>query len=98
MSTLFTLLKAGCLALYALAIAAALGWLTGNLAFILQVGAVLMLALHLLEALVTRSQLQGLGVPPGRAFVMTLLFGLLYWKPLLDQRARMPALPQQPSP
>ena len=85
---MYSLLKIGCVAIYMLAITALAGWPTGNLATFMQGVALLMLALHLLEALLMRKQLQRLPGSFARNLGLTLVFGLLHWKPLLEQQAR----------
>ena len=85
--------KIGCLAIYTLAITALAGWPNGNLATIVQVVALLMLATHLLEALLMRNRLKSFPGSMAANVVLTLLFGLLHWKPLLDQQARAPKTP-----
>jgi uncharacterized protein YhhL (DUF1145 family) len=86
---MITFSKIGCLAIYTLAITALAGWPNGNLATVTQVMALLLLATHLLEALLMRKRLKRLPGSLTSHVALTLLFGLLHWKPLLDQQARV---------
>ena len=46
----------------------------------------LLLAIHLLEYALVGRQLARLGQPLFTSIVNTLLFGILYWRPLLKKR------------
>lgn len=90
----FMMLKATCLACYALALAGLVGWLPGGLAASMQTIAAGMLIVHLLELLL---MFRFVRLYPGTltvSVVLTLLFGLLHWKPLADAQARTQAKKQ----
>ena len=87
---MYTLSKIGCLAIYALALTSLAGWPDGSLATVMQGVAVVMLALHVLEAVLVHKQLRQFPGSLARNLLLTLLFGLLHWKPLLAAQARKP--------
>jgi len=83
-----SLLKAACIAAYTLALARLLGllspeamprvtWIAGGL-----------LGIHTLELLFVFKHVRLYRGPLAASVVLTLLFGLLHWKPLADQAAR----------
>jgi hypothetical protein len=76
-----TLLKAACLIIYPLGIAASLGLLPASLSFLSTVALVL-LAAHALEAVVMFKHVKRYPGPLWVSIVLTLLFGLLHWQPL----------------
>lgn len=81
-----TLLKAGCLATYALAGAALAGLYGGPLAAAAQVGAAALLVAHLLEL---PFAYRHLGAHPGpfwSSLLQSLLYGLMHWWPLARRR------------
>lgn len=51
---------------------------------ILTIG-IMMSVIHLVEFGFKRSHLLEAGEPHGRAFFLTMLFGLVYWRPVLKQ-------------
>ncbi len=53
-------------------------------AHLLTIG-MMMAVIHLLEFGFKRSHLRQAGESHGRAFLLTMLFGLLYWRPVLKQ-------------
>jgi len=79
------LLKAGCLALYALAVAGTLGYLPQGPAAILQGLALLFLAAHVLELIFVVKYVRLYQGPLIVSVMLTLLFGLLHWMPLAKQ-------------
>lgn len=92
---MYTLSKLGCLAIYVLALSALLlGWPSGTMATVMQGVAVVMLALHVLEALLMRKQLTQFPGSLARNVALTIVFGLLHWKPLLEAQAKARAQAQ----
>ncbi len=79
---LFTLLKAACLATYALAIAAWAGILPAGFAGNAQTIAVVILCAHVLELVFMFRHVRLYRGPLGVSVLLTLLFGLLHWLPL----------------
>jgi hypothetical protein len=77
-----TYLKAVCLAIYLLAVVATLGVLPPSVGSILQMIAVILLAAHALELLFAFKTVQRYQGPLIDSIALTLLFGLLHWKPL----------------
>jgi membrane protease YdiL (CAAX protease family) len=80
-----TALKAACLAIYLLAIVGAFGVLPAGITSILQKTAVILLAAHVLELLFAYKRVQRYQGPLVDSIALTLLFGLLHWKPLARQ-------------
>jgi hypothetical protein len=77
-----TNLKAGCLVIYLLAIAGALGVLPPGIGSILEKIAVALLAAHVLELVFAFRNVRRYQGPLIDSIALTLLFGLLHWKPL----------------
>jgi uncharacterized protein YhhL (DUF1145 family) len=77
-----SLLKATCLAVYLTAVIASLGVLPATVASAVQQVAVILLALHVLELLVTFKSVRRHPGPLIDSIGLTLLFGLLHWLPL----------------
>ena len=75
-------LKAAILAIYLLAIAGTFGVLPAGITSILQKAAVILLAAHTLELLFAYKSVQRYHGPLVDSIALTLLFGLLHWKPL----------------
>jgi len=75
-------LKVTCLALYLLAIAGAFGVLPAGMTSILQKAALILLAAHALELLFAFKSVQRYRGPLVDSIALTLLFGLMHWKPL----------------
>jgi hypothetical protein len=75
-------LKATCLAIYLLAVVGAFGVLPAGITSILQKAAVILLAAHTLELLFAYKNVQRYRGPLVDSIALTLLFGLLHWKPL----------------
>ena len=77
-----TALKAAILAIYLLAVVGAFGVLPAGITSILQKVAVILLAAHTLELLFAYKSVQRYRGPLVDSIALTLLFGLLHWKPL----------------
>jgi hypothetical protein len=75
-------LKAAILAIYLLAIVGALGVLPAGITSILHKAALILLAAHTLELLIAYKSVQRYRGPLVDSIALTLLFGLLHWKPL----------------
>ena len=85
---MFTLLKLACLATYALALASLAGMLpAGAFAYVRMIAAIL-LVLHTLELVFLFRHVRLYRGPLAISMILTLLFGLLHWKPLVDAKAR----------
>ena len=88
---MFLILKMACLLAYGLALAGLAGLLGGDLASrMLNVAAVL-LTLHALEVVFMFKHVRKNRGHLFVSVVLTLLFGLLHWKPLADAQARKQA-------
>lgn len=81
---MFLIVKFVLLTLYAMAIAGFMGLLQPGLAGRLQNIALVILAIHLLELVVMFGHVKRYRGPLAVSMVLTLLFGLLHWKPLAD--------------
>jgi uncharacterized protein YhhL (DUF1145 family) len=77
-----TALKAAILAVYLLAIVGAFGVLPAGITSIVQKAALILLAAHALELLFAYKSVQRYRGPLVDSIALTLLFGLLHWKPL----------------
>jgi uncharacterized protein YhhL (DUF1145 family) len=77
-----TILKAGCLAVYVLAIISSRMAFPAGIGPTVQVIALVLLAAHTLELLVAFSAVKRHPGPLVDSIALTLLFGLLHWKPL----------------
>jgi hypothetical protein len=77
-----TLLKAGCLAIYLLAVIGAFIALPFGATSALQTVAAILLGLHVLELLVAFKSIRRYPGPLIDSIGLTLLFGLLHWLPL----------------
>lgn len=77
-----TALKGACLAIYLLAVVATTGVLAPALASALQIIALLLLAGHLVELAVAFDSVKRYPGPLIDSIGLTLLFGLLHWRPL----------------
>jgi uncharacterized protein YhhL (DUF1145 family) len=82
------LLKLGCIAIYLAALAAWAGLLPGGLGSVMQVVAVGMLLLHALELVFVFEHVRRYRGPLATSVLLTLVFGLLHWKPLADEAKR----------
>ena len=77
-----TALKVTCLIVYLLAIVGAFGVLPAGITSIVQKAALILLAAHTLELLFAYKNVQRYRGPLVDSIALTLLFGLLHWKPL----------------
>jgi uncharacterized membrane protein YesL len=75
-------LKAGALVIYLLAVVSVAGWLPAGLASVLQLLAVALLALHVLELPFAFKYIQRYPGPLVDSVALALLFGFLHWLPL----------------
>lgn len=82
------LLKAACLAVYGLALAGLAGLLPAGLAGTMQNIALALLVIHALEIVVMFKHVRLYRGPLAVSMLLTLLFGLLHWKPLADAQKR----------
>ncbi|MEY4736869.1 MAG: hypothetical protein RL302_1188 [Pseudomonadota bacterium] len=85
---MFTLFKAGLLVMYALALAGLAGLLPNGLASTLQNIVIVTLIIHVIEAVVMFKAVRLYRGPLAISVLLTLLFGLLHWKPLADAQAK----------
>ncbi len=85
---MFFILKAVCLAIYALAMAGLAGLLPNGLASIMQTIALVMLMAHAVELLVMFKHVKRYPGPLAVSVLLAMLFGLLHWKPLADAAKR----------
>ena len=81
---MFFVLKAVCLGIYALAMAGLAGLLPSGLAGSMQTIALVMLAVHVVELAVMFKHVKRYPGPLAISILLTMLFGLLHWKPLAD--------------
>jgi hypothetical protein len=81
------ILKAGCLAIYALGLAAWAGLLAPGLSGTVQALAAGVLIIHALELVFMFKHVRLYRGALIVSVLLTLLFGLLHWKPLADARA-----------
>ena len=81
---MFFVLKAVCLGIYALAMAGLAGLLPSGLAGSMQTIALVMLAVHAVELAVMFKHVKRYPGPLAISILLTMLFGLLHWKPLAD--------------
>ena len=82
-----TLLKCLCIAIYMLGVASAVGLLPATWSFWQTIAAVLLVA-HLLEVIVMFKYVKRYRGSLGASLVLTLLFGFLHWKPLMQAKDR----------
>ena len=85
---MWTLLKAVCLAVYALALAGLFGWLPDAWSSALQAVAALFLLAHVIELLFAFRHVRRYKGGLIASIGLTLLFGLLHWMPLADAHKR----------
>ena len=81
---MLTLLKLGCLGIYAAALAGAAGWLPDGLGRAAMGLAAFVLLLHVLEIFFAFGHIRRYPGPLATSVLLTLLFGVLHWKPLAD--------------
>lgn len=77
-----TVLKAGCIALYALALASLLWTFPNGAGPVIQTLALAFLAVHALEMLIAFKYIKTYPGPLWVSIVLSLLYGLLHWMPL----------------
>ena len=82
------LLKLGCIAIYLVALAAWAGLLPGGLGRATMAIAVGILLLHAVELLFVFQYVRRYRGPVAVSVLLTLLFGLLHWRPLADEAKR----------
>jgi hypothetical protein len=87
---LFACLKLACVAIYAAAGAAWAGALQMPLSGALQVFALVLLSLHLLELPFVFTRLRRYRGPLAVSVLLTVLFGLLHWLPLMQPAGERP--------
>lgn len=90
-SLIYSVFKIVCLAAYAAALAHLAGWLPPTVFPYVTWIAAGLLATHALEALVFMKYVRLYRGPLGVSVLLTLLFGLLHWKPLADQSTQRSA-------
>jgi hypothetical protein len=83
---MFLILKVGCLAAYALALAGLAGLIDSGLASRMLSVAAVLLTLHTLELVFMFKHVRKYRGPLAVSVLLTLLFGLMHWKPLADRR------------
>lgn len=85
--TLTALLKLLCIGVYVLGAASTAGSLPDAWSFWKTIAAVL-LAAHVLEAIAMFKYVKRYPGPLGASLILTLLFGFLHWKPLMQVKVR----------
>jgi uncharacterized protein YhhL (DUF1145 family) len=90
---MINLLKAGCIALYLLALASLVVVFPNGAGPVIQTLALAFLAVHVLEMLIAFKHIKSYPGPLSTSIVLALLFGLLHWMPLAkaNQQANRPA-------
>ncbi len=83
---MFLILKIACLIAYAMALAGLAGLLGSDLSARMQNVAAVLLILHALEVVIMFKHVRKYRGPLLVSVLLTLLFGLLHWKPLADRR------------
>ena len=84
-------LKALCVGAYLLALAGLAGWLAADWAATAQKVALLLLLIHALELLVVFKYVRLYRGSLAVSVLLTLLFGLLHWRPLAKEAAKAAA-------
>lgn len=87
---MFFFLKALCLAIYALAIAGLAGLLPIGFSGTMQTIALVMLMAHSVELLVMFKHVKRYPGALAVSVLLTMLFGLLHWKPLVNTPTKAP--------
>ena len=82
------ILKAGCLAIYSLALAGVAGLLPSGLSGTIQTTAAVFLGVHILELIFAFKHVRLYRGSLAVSVLLTILFGLLHWKPLANDQAR----------
>ena len=83
---MFLILKIACLIVYGLALAGLAGLIGNDLASRMQSVAAVLLILHALELAFMFKHVRKYRGPLAVSVLLTLLFGLLHWKPLVAGR------------
>jgi len=83
----FILLKVGCAVIYVLALAGAVGLLLGRLATTMEVATIALLAVHGPELIFLFGKLPVYRGSLAVSILLTVLFGLLHWKPSAEAHA-----------
>lgn len=92
------IIKLALLALYAAALAGLAGLLPPGLAARLQNIALIILAIHVIEMVVMFGHVKRYRGPLALSMLLTLLFGLLHWKPLADEHKAALTTKEKPAP
>lgn len=92
------IIKLALLALYAAALAGFAGLLPPGLASRLQNITLIVLAIHVIEMAVMFKHVKRYQGPLVISMLLTLLFGLLHWKPLADEHKTTLATKEKPAP
>lgn len=92
------IIKLALLALYVAALAGLAGMLPSGLAGRVQNIALIILAIHVTELVVMFRHVKRYRGPLSISLLLTLLFGLLHWKPLADEHKAALALKDKPAP
>jgi len=85
---IFNALKAACLGAYIMALAGIAGLITGELSIRAQNLALAMLLIHLLELVFMFKHVRLYRGPLQVSIALTLLFGVLHWRPLAREAAK----------
>jgi uncharacterized protein YhhL (DUF1145 family) len=76
------------IATYALAVVSLFDVLPADLSHLLQRISLILLVIHAIELLIMRKTIRTYPGPFAVSVLLTLLFGLLHWKPLADAQRR----------
>ncbi|MES2401247.1 MAG: hypothetical protein V4573_14755 [Pseudomonadota bacterium] len=93
---LYLIIKLALLVLYATAVAGFAGLLPPGLAVRLQNIAFIVLAIHVIELVVMFRHVKRYRGPLAVSMLLTLLFGMLHWKPMADEHAKAQKPEQAP--
>ncbi len=85
---MFNAMKASCLLLYGLAIAAYCGQWPGAVGNAMQMLALVFVVVHVIELITFFDKVRLYKGPLAISVVLTLLFGLLHWVPLAKQNKK----------
>lgn len=85
------MLKVGCIALYVAALAGLAGLLPDGLGRTAEAIAAVVLLVHAIELFFAFGDVRRYRGPLALSVVLTLLFGMLHWKPLADAGAKTSA-------
>ena len=85
-----TLLKAGCAAIYVLALASLVWPFPAGAGPVIQTLALALIAVHALELLFVFKHVKSYPGPLATSIVLSLLFGLLHWAPLAKANHKAP--------